>query len=171
MSEKKGKKKTKRSKHKYPSLKRNLNSKVRQEYVDYDYVDGFKNYSTGETTIRPLNDEEKQFLEDFNNEYYNASVGRQCDEGKDNRFHKSKKLVKERQDANNERQRDLYGRIRQKVGITKFLNFEDAKDYVETYLNKDKSNDDYEDALIDYLDNADDLENTTDNTDNDTENT
>jgi hypothetical protein len=166
----KKKRKTKRSKEKFPSLKRNLNSKVRQEYVDYDYVDGFNDYKTGEQVMRPLTDEEKQFLEDFNNEYYNASVGKQADEGKDNRFVKGYDKdgineVKKVQDANNARQRDLYGRIKNKVGITNLLNYEESTDLIDNYFKKRISASEYEDALIDYLDYAEDLENSTNDTD------
>ena len=160
MPKKKGK--TKRSKEKYPSLKRNLNSKVRQEYVDYDYVDGFKDYKSGELVMRPLTEEEKQFLEDFNNEYYNASVGKQSDAGKNNRFHKTRESVKERQDANNARHRDLYGRVRSKVGATKLLNYEDSTEIIDNYTKKRSSADDYEDALIDFLDSNNGLNNADD---------
>jgi len=160
MSENKKKKKTKRSREKYPSLKRNLNSKVRQEMLDYDYVD-------------QLSDEEKQYLEDFNSEYYNASVGKQADEGKDNRFIKGYdenglSEVKKVQDANNARQRDLYGRVRNKVGATKLLNYEDSQAIVEDKLQGSLRNDNYEDALIDYLDYTHNLKDTTDDTGEDT---
>jgi hypothetical protein len=163
MQKKKGK--TKRSKEKFPSLKRNLNSKVRQEYVDYDYVDGFNNYSTGEQVMRPLTDEEKQFLEDFNNEYYNASVGKQADEGKNNRFVKGYdedglSEVKKSQDANNARQRDLYGKVRNKVGATKLLNYEDSTAIIDDHFKKRLSASEYEDALIDYLDSTEEFEDT-----------
>jgi len=160
MSENKKKKKTKRSREKYPSLKRNLNSKVRQEMLDYDYVD-------------QLSYEEKQYLEDFNSEYYNASVGKQADEGKDNRFIKGYdenglSEVKKVQDANNARQRDLYGRVRNKVGATKLLNYEDSQAIVEDKLQGSLRNDNYEDALIDYLDYTHNLKDTTDDTGEDT---
>ena len=72
---------------------------IRQEYMDYDYVD-------------KLSDEEKQWLADFTAEYYNASVGRQKDEGKDNRFAKSKEDVKDSQHRNNLRNNDTYGKAR-----------------------------------------------------------
>lgn len=160
MSENKKKKVTKRSKEKYPSLKRNYNSKVRQEYIDYDYIDD-------------LDDESKKFLDDFNNEYYGASVGKQDDEGKDNRFIKGYDKdglseVKKVQDANNQRQRDMLGRVRNKVGATKLLNYEDSKAIVDDYTQRNNQPTDYEDALIDYLDYTHNLKDTTDNTDEDT---
>lgn len=72
---------------------------IRQEYVDYDYVD-------------KLSDYEKQWLADFTIEHYNASVGKQKDEGKDNRFMKSKEDIKDCTDRNNWRNNDVYGKKR-----------------------------------------------------------
>lgn len=147
------KKKTKkRSKLQYPSLNPRVNSRVRQEYMDYDYVD-------------QLDDEAKQFLEDFNKEHYQANVGRQKDEGKDNRFTKGKAAVKEAQDNNNKRNSDLYGQIRNKVGRTKLLNYDDVLNIVEDELSREVNPEYIEDAMIEFLDNTKNLENTTDNTD------
>lgn len=57
--------KNKREKSKYPALSRNLNLKSRKDYIEADeYIDGVRN-SEGEIVIRPLTDEEKQFLNDF----------------------------------------------------------------------------------------------------------
>ena len=64
------KKKTRRQKAKYPALNKSLNLKLRKDYIEPDYVGGVKN-DQGELVIRALNDEEKQFLNDF----YEESVG------------------------------------------------------------------------------------------------
>lgn len=132
------KRKTKRSSKKYPALEPRVNSRVRQEYNDYDYID-------------KLSEEEKQWLNDFTEEYLNASVGKQS-EAENNRFHNTPELVKERTDQNNARNRDLYGRIRNKVGNTKLLNYDDTINIVEEHLSRGVKPDSIEDAIIEYLD-------------------
>jgi len=117
-----------------------MNSKVRQEYTDYDY-------------INQLSDDDKKFLDDFNKEYYNASVGKQSDEGKDNRFMKTKEDVKESQGANNRRQRDLYGLTRNKVGATKLISVEDARPLIEAKLEVKNGVNTAEDVMIEMMDN------------------
>jgi len=134
-----GKKSTKRSKQKYPYLKKRVNSRVRQEVIDYDYID-------------KLSDEEKQWLNDFSSEYYGADVGKQADEGKNNRFIKGRDKVKEIQDENNARNRDLFGRVRNKVGATKLLNYDDVINIVEESLSRDINPENLEDALNEFLD-------------------
>ena len=57
-------KKSKRDRAKYPALKRELNTKVRRYYIEPDYIDGVVN-EKGEQVIRPLNDEEKAWLNKF----------------------------------------------------------------------------------------------------------
>ena len=47
------------------------------------YVDGVKNKKDGEHVIRPLNEEEKEWLNKFNGEYYGASF----DKNDDNNLH------------------------------------------------------------------------------------
>jgi hypothetical protein len=144
-----GKKNTKRSKQKYPSLTKKYNSRVRQEYLDYDYID-------------QLSDEEKKWLEDFNSEYYMANVGRQADEGKNNRFTKGRDAVKASQSANNARNADLYGKVRNKVGATKLLNYDYSLNVVEEEYSREVNPENLENALIDYLDYTNNLSNTSD---------
>ena len=128
----------KRDKSKYPALTPNVNSRVRQEYIDYDYLD-------------KLSEEEKQWLNDFTEEYVNASVGKQS-EAHNNKFHNTPELVKDCTDRNNARNRDLYGRTRNRVGRTKLLNYEDTINIVEDQLHRDTDPNNIEDAIIDYLD-------------------
>jgi hypothetical protein len=63
--EKKEKEKKKaRQRSKYPALERKLNLNSRRDYIELDYIDGVKD-SDGNMVIRPLNEEEKQFFNDF----------------------------------------------------------------------------------------------------------
>lgn len=67
------KKKSIRDKKEFPYLDKRYNLKSRRDYMDNTYyVDGVKN-KKGEYLMRPLNDEEKEFLNKFNSEYYGAS--------------------------------------------------------------------------------------------------
>lgn len=62
-----------RQKAKYPNLNRRLNTKRRQDYMDnVDPIDGVYN-DEGELVIRAYTDEEKAWLNKFNDEYYNAN--------------------------------------------------------------------------------------------------
>lgn len=62
-----------RSKVKYPGLKRKYCHRDRQDYWEGDYVDGVKN-AEGDIVIRPLNEEEKAWLNAFNEEEVNMRV-------------------------------------------------------------------------------------------------
>lgn len=128
-------KKTRRSKVKYASLIKRYNSKIRQEYLDQDYLD-------------QLNEEELEWLNDFMSEYNNASVGKQKDKGKNNRFHKSKDTVKECTDRNNSRNRCLYG-IRRASQSLDMLPSDDILGFLDMLRG---SVDLSEDNIIDILD-------------------
>ena len=88
------KKTWRRSKVKYPGLDPSVNSKLRWEYIDHDYV-------------ARLSDEEKKWLSNFNEEYLSGNMNHP---GK--KFNKSKKRRKECYDRNNARNRDMYARNR-----------------------------------------------------------
>lgn len=91
-----------RSRAKNPALNPQYNPRKNREYVDYDYTE-------------QLSDEEKAWLNDFTEEYYNAAV-----KGKDkitgenivhtNRFHNTDRLKKSVTDAKNARERCEYSR-------------------------------------------------------------
>lgn len=68
MAEKK-KKTSRRSKCKYPALERSLNLKSRRYYIEPDYINGVIS-EDGEQVIRPLNEEEKAWL----NKFYEETV-------------------------------------------------------------------------------------------------
>ena len=146
----KKKKKTRRSKLKYPTLNLKYNTKVRQEYLDYDYIDS-------------LSDEEKQFLDDFNKEYYCATLGKQRDKGKNNRFVNSEnytdvvKEMKEIQHQNYARTMDVYGNVRNKVGATHIKRLNEVDPFSGNFITDSKKyrsniDNNNEDAIIELID-------------------
>ena len=119
-----------RSNVKYPGLVNKYNSKIKQEYMDQDY-------------IGDLTEEEKSWLNDFNEEYYGANLDFKNLEN--NRFHKTQEDKKACTDRNNARNRCLYGN--KKAGNKTV----DIKNNDEPDLDRvfDMS---LEDAIIDVLD-------------------
>jgi hypothetical protein len=89
-SQKKSTKPTRRSRVQYPGLVKNVNTKVRQELIDHDYID-------------KLNDKEKEFLSNFNEEYLGANF-----QHRGKQLHKSKKRKRDCYNRNNARNRDIY---------------------------------------------------------------
>ena len=63
---------TRRSKAKYPALQKKYNLKMRRDYIEPDYINGVRD-DDGNVVIRPLNDEEKNFLNNFYEEVINAN--------------------------------------------------------------------------------------------------
>lgn len=69
---KKKKKNSRRDKQEFPNLDVSYNLKARRDYLDNRYyINGVK--QNGELVMSPLKKEIKQYLNDFNKEYYNAS--------------------------------------------------------------------------------------------------
>ena len=69
---KKEKKINRRSKAKYPALQKKFNLKMRQDYIEACYVNGTFD-KDGAMVIRPLNHEEKTFLNSFYEEVVGAN--------------------------------------------------------------------------------------------------
>lgn len=94
---KKTTKKTKRSQSLYPNLIPSLNLKVRQELLDYDYVD-------------KLSPQEKEWLNKFSGEYVGASFGKKDEAGEypKTNIHKEQEQRKDCYDRNNWRNNDVY---------------------------------------------------------------
>ena len=88
--------KSKRARTKYPALKPELNLKTRYDLIDYDY-------------INRLNEEEKQWLNKFTEEYVNASLDSQNIE---NNFHNTQELKRDCYRRNNARNRDILTRAK-----------------------------------------------------------
>lgn len=90
----KEKKENRRSKQKYPALKPQYNLKIRYELFDQDY-------------IHKLNDEEKEWLNRFNEEYNNANFNH-----RGNVLHDNPELKKSCYDRNNSRNRDILAKAK-----------------------------------------------------------
>lgn len=85
------KKRSRRSREKYPALKKDLNLKTRYELIDYDYLD-------------KLGPDELEWLNKFTSEYTNADFRHTKP------LHKTKKRRKECYSANNARNRCIFTR-------------------------------------------------------------
>lgn len=106
---KKSAKKTPRSKIKNPALKKKYNSRILQEYIDYDYLD-------------QLGDEELTWLNKFTEEFHKASYKH---DGTDIQDYKT--YGKDSNDRNNAQNRCLYGNLKNKAdrqNNKKLLNYE-----------------------------------------------
>jgi len=148
----------------HASLQKRYNTRIRQEYIDQDYVekldDTVKNCTFPDGT--PCT--EMEYLSQFMKEWNNAGVKKQS-EAKDNKFHRTAAEAKECTDRNNARNRD-------QLSIEKAKNMIHKQDYevIQDWLEEKKeiSTNYTEDALIAILDETKNLGSTTDDTDNDT---
>lgn len=137
----KKKKETRRSIRAYPALDPAVNLKTRQDLIDYDYVGR-------------LNDDEKQWLNKFTEEYTNAKLD---SKNLKKNLHNTDALKKDCYDRNNARNRCILTRANAQ-GLA----------YSIGDLNKrDKT--DEEDKIIDQLDELPNESDNLDNTDNDTD--
>ena len=133
-------KKTKRSQVKYPSLEKHYNSRVRQEYIDADYLD-------------QLSPEEldwyARFMEEHNNANFNHRGDTLIDEPE-----KRREIYGE----NNARNRCLYGRSKAHGTMSKY-DIKQIQDFIEEKRMPTKN--DTEDTLIEILDQAEKFRSTT----------
>jgi hypothetical protein len=145
---KKQKKLTKRSKTKNASLKKHLNSRVRQEYIDQDYIhkldDKKRTHKLPDGTLVT----ELEWMSTFMKEWNSGGVGRQKD-ASDNKIHRTAKEVKTCTDRTNSRNRDQYGRAKAHKQIIK-MDSEVLKDFIDR---ENAVNYNYiEDVIIEALD-------------------
>jgi hypothetical protein len=70
VTEEKSKKETRRSRAKNPALQKKFNLKVRQDYIETDYINGVYD-KHGNKVIRELNGDELDFL----NKFYEEAIG------------------------------------------------------------------------------------------------
>lgn len=125
--EKRTKSVSKRSRTKLPGLDQSVNSKLRWDLIDHDYLD-------------KLSDKEKQWLSDFNEAYISGSFKKGS-----KKFGKTKKERRESYSRNNSRNRDLYAIIK----ATGYLKEFDVKE-IESRQKNSASN--AEDILIEHID-------------------
>lgn len=152
-------KKPRRAQVKHASLKPKYNSRIRQEFLDADYIDQLddtiKNCKlpNGEMVT------ELHYLSLFMEEWNNASVGKQS-EAEKNVFHRTAEEVKDCTDRNNKRNGDLYGRLRNKadrnnnkrlISYEAMVNTTDPTKSLENELSKDVNPQTMENAYIDFL--------------------
>lgn len=147
------KRKPRRHSVKNPSLKKNYNSKIRQEYLDLDYVhkldDKKKSCRLPDGTMVT----ELEYMAIFMKEWNSAGVGKQS-EAENNKFHRTAKEVKECTDRNNHRNADEYGRAKAQ-GLVHKQDYETLKEFIEKTqpINPNST----EDSLIEFLDSAKEL--------------
>lgn len=117
---------TKRQKDPYPALNPGLNLKTRKEEIEVDY-------------LYKLSDEEKAWLNKFNEEYVNATLDR---ENYENNIHNTKKLKQSCDKRNDERKKCFFTREK----AAKRLKYLEDKDTRKRIIN-------IEDKLIEKIDN------------------
>lgn len=127
--------KKRRSNIKNPALVKKYNPKVRQEYIDYDYLD-------------KLSESELTWLNKFSEEYINARFTNgssdidQTPEGRKAAYNR-----------NNARNRCLYSQLKVRRMNDKLVNYDDFKNVIEDWMDQDRSETNYmENAYIDFLD-------------------
>ncbi len=128
------KKKTKRGQSAYPNLEPRLNSRVRQELIECDY-------------LHKLSPDELEWLNKFNGEYINASFE---NDGSD--LDNSPEAKKASYSRNNARNRDLFGLIKSRVATTKIVNYDESLPLVELEQSRFAPHDSVENAYLEYID-------------------
>lgn len=130
-------KRVRRDRIKHAALKKPYTPRVRQEYLDYDYLD-------------QLSDEELDWLNKFTEEYLNASFKHD-----DSDLQSYEKYGKDSNDRNNARNRDLYGALKNKDNKfknNKLVNIDNVAGEVENELSREINPQAMENAYIEYLD-------------------
>lgn len=130
-------KRVRRDRVKHAALKKPYTTRVRQEYLDYDYLD-------------QLNEEELTWLNQFTEEYLNGSFKK---DGTD--IQEYEKYGKDANDRNNARNRCIYGALKNKDNKfqnKKLVNYDNLSNDIENELSKDINPSTIENAYIDYLD-------------------
>ena len=139
---------SRRSKIKHASLVPRFNSRIRQEYVDIDYIDELDDT---EKNIELPNGEmvtELEYMSRFMDEWNNAGVGPQSDPER-NAFHRTKEDVKSCTDRNNKRNNDLQGQMKAQGKMMK----QDYSQITNLLEDQDRTNlNETEDTLIEILD-------------------
>jgi hypothetical protein len=133
MKKRAGSKRPRRDKVKYPSLDKKYMPRLRQESMDYDYLD-------------KLNPDELAWLDRFTNEYLNASFKH------DETDIQSYEIYgKDSNDRNNARNRDLYGLLKLRTH-GKTVNYDSVVGEVESALGLGADPLNIESAYLEYID-------------------
>ncbi len=128
--------KSRRDKALNPALDRKFMPRVRQELIDYDYLD-------------QLNPEEKAWLNKFSDEYINASFKK---DGTD--IQPYEKYGKDSNDRNNSRNRCIYTALKNKANKhnnKKLLNYDSVISDIENESSRDINPRHMENAYIDFI--------------------
>ena len=136
------KNKSRRSRLQYPALNPNYNTKIRKLYIEPDYVNGVQD-KDGNMVIRPLNDEEKAWLNKFYEEFIITSFKK---DGSD--FHENKEKQRELYRNNNKRNSCIYN---QKTAQRMLYSIDDVG--YDTFIGN--SDIDWELALIESIEKPD----------------
>jgi hypothetical protein len=125
---------SRRSKTPFPGLVREVNVRTKWDYLDQDYV-------------KKLSDAEKQFLSNFNDEFYGGSFNHP---GK--QLHRSKKKKRECYDRNNARNRDLFAISRATNQLDRFREHVEPDQTWFPQTAQEKYPGEHEDNVLELLD-------------------
>lgn len=141
---KKRKKITKRSRSRFPALEPQLNLRSRYDLIDYDYVD-------------KLSKEDKEFLNSFTEEYVNANL-----KHKGKKLHKTKKLKKDRYDANNARNRCIMTKAKASGKLDYSEDIQDKLDSLNTRFQNPEEHLLFKEEIQELIQNFNDLKDSED---------
>lgn len=128
--------KKRRDRDQHPALLKKNIPRVRQEYLDYDYLD-------------QLNEKEKDWLNKFTEEYLNDSFKHD-----ETDIQSYEKYGKDCNDMNNARNRCLYGALKNKANKfnnKKLVNYDNILTDIEEEMGKEIDPMRLEDAYVEYL--------------------
>lgn len=157
----KKKQKSKRSRVPHASLKKNYNSKIRQEYIDLDYIDKLDDTVKNCKLPNGKMVTQLEYMSIFMKEYNSGGVGKQS-EAKKNAFHRTAQEVKDCTDRTNFRNRDQYGIAKAthgangRIGLTELSDVDD-----ETVISTNYT----EDIMVELLDRSKNLAESSDDGD------
>ncbi len=132
----KKRKQPRRNKVKYPGLNKKYTTRIRQEFLDFDYID-------------QLSEKDKEWLNKYVEEELNTQFK---NDGTD--FNITKEERKKIYDRNNHQNSDLYGNLKNKdnkFSNKKLLNYDNIIGDIETHLSKQTDPTYIENTYIDFI--------------------
>jgi len=156
---------------KHASIEKRYNSRIRQEYIDMDYLDQLDDTIKNCTMPDGTPCTELEYISSFMREWNNAGIvngsvkDKTNTKAKKNKFHRTSTEAKACTDRNNHRNRDMYG-IAKAQNMVHRQDYETLQDWLEE--KQEISHNYTEDALIDILDETYKFGNPTKDTDDDT---